>query len=151
VFDEADDRQRRATIDPWMVEIPCRRGVIYLYGGNRLAVMVDGRPKLAGELRRMACCRVVQDGETETSFLFDLQHFAEVAAVVSAKVSGPVTDALCAHAAGPPTCWCRPPLPGLPLTFARAHGIDPSSSIVIGTGPAHRTLANALGAWYVQV
>jgi hypothetical protein len=80
-----------------------------------------------------------------------VDDLAEVAAVVAAKVSGPVTAALCAHAAGPPTCWCRPPLPGLPLTFARAHGIDLSSSIVIGIGPAHRTLAIALGARYVQV
>jgi aryl-alcohol dehydrogenase-like predicted oxidoreductase len=80
-----------------------------------------------------------------------VDDLAEVATVVSAKVSGPVNAALCAHAAGPPTCWCRPPLPGLPLTFARAHGIHLSSSIVIGTGPAHRTLANALGSGYVQV
>ena len=53
--------------------------------------------------------------------------------------------------AGPPICWCRPPLPGLPLAFARAHGVDPARSILIGTGPAHRTLAAALGARYVQV
>ena len=43
------------------------------------------------------------------------------------------------------------PLPGLPLAFARAHGVDPSSSIVVGTGPAHRTLATALGSRYAQV
>ena len=32
--------------------------------------------------------------------------------------------------AGPPSCWCRPPLPGLPLAFARAHGVDPARSIL---------------------
>jgi hypothetical protein len=78
-------------------------------------------------------------------------ELVELAALVSAKVSGPVDSALCPHAAGPPSCWCRPPLPGLPLAFARAHGIDPPSSIVMGTGPAYRTLATALGARYVQV
>jgi aryl-alcohol dehydrogenase-like predicted oxidoreductase len=76
---------------------------------------------------------------------------AGVAALLSARVSGPVDTALCPHASGPPTCWCRPPLPGLPLAFARAYEVDPSSSIVIGTGPAHRTLATALGAQYVQL
>jgi aryl-alcohol dehydrogenase-like predicted oxidoreductase len=76
---------------------------------------------------------------------------AGVAALLSAKVSGPVDTALCPHGAGPPSCWCRPPLPGLPLAFARAHGVDPSSSIVVGTGPAHRTLATALGSRYAQV
>ena len=32
---------------------------------------------------------------------------------LAAAVSGPVEAALCPHAAGPPRCWCRPPLPGL--------------------------------------
>ena len=40
--------------------------------------------------------------------------------------------ALCPHPAGPPICWCRPPLPGLLLAFARAHGVDPSRSTLIG-------------------
>jgi aryl-alcohol dehydrogenase-like predicted oxidoreductase/predicted kinase len=69
---------------------------------------------------------------------------------LAAEVSGPVESALCPHAAGPPTCWCRPPLPGLPLAFARAHGGDPSRSLLVGTGPAHRTLAAALGARWVN-
>jgi hypothetical protein len=76
---------------------------------------------------------------------------AAVAAVLSDKVSGPVESALCPHGGGPPSCWCRPPLPGLPLAFARAHGVDPSRSILVGTGPAHRTLATTLGARYVPV
>lgn len=67
------------------------------------------------------------------------------------EVSGPVASALCPHPAGPPTCWCRPPLPGLPLEFARAHGIDPARSILAGTGSAHRLLATAIGARFVPV
>ena len=70
---------------------------------------------------------------------------------LSAAVSGPVETALCAHPGGPPTCWCRPPLPGLPLAFARAHDVDPARSTLVGTGPAHRTLATALGARFVLV
>ena len=70
---------------------------------------------------------------------------------LSAQVSGPVESALCPHAAGPPRCWCRPPLPGLPLAFARTHGIAPSRSILVGTSPAHRTLATTLGAQYIPV
>jgi aryl-alcohol dehydrogenase-like predicted oxidoreductase len=78
-----------------------------------------------------------------------LDALAPVAARLSAKVSGPVESALCPHGGGPPSCWCRPPLPGLPLAFARAHGVDPARAILIGTGPAHRTLATTLGARYV--
>jgi aryl-alcohol dehydrogenase-like predicted oxidoreductase len=74
-----------------------------------------------------------------------------VVARLAAAVSGPVQSALCPHAAGPPTCWCRPPLPGLPLAFAREHGVEPSASMLIGAGPAHRTLAASLGARYVSV
>jgi aryl-alcohol dehydrogenase-like predicted oxidoreductase/predicted kinase len=77
-------------------------------------------------------------------------ELAAVANRLSVEVSGLVESALCPHAAGPPTCWCRPPLPGLPLAFAREHGVDLSRSIVVGTGPAHRTLATTLGARYVQ-
>jgi aryl-alcohol dehydrogenase-like predicted oxidoreductase/predicted kinase len=70
---------------------------------------------------------------------------------LSAAVAGPVDMALCPHPGGPPTCWCRPPLPGLPLAFARTHGVDPARSSLIGTGPAHRALATALGARYIAV
>jgi hypothetical protein len=76
---------------------------------------------------------------------------AASAARLAPVVSGPVETALCPHPAGAPTCWCRPPLPGLPLAFARAHAIDTSRSILVGTGPAHRTLATTLGARYVAV
>ena len=69
---------------------------------------------------------------------------------VAAEVSGAVQTALCPHPAGPPTCWCRPPLPGLPLAFAREHGIDPARSVLIGSGAAHKTLAATLGADYIS-
>ncbi len=81
----------------------------------------------------------------------DAAALAAGVARLSALVSGPVEGALCPHAAGPPTCWCRPPLPGLPLAFARAHGIDVSRSVLVGVGPAHRTLAKTLGARYIPV
>jgi predicted kinase len=83
------------------------------------------------------------DGSTEA--------LAAAAASLGAEVSGPVESALCPHAAGPPVCWCRPPLPGLALAFARAREVDCSRSTLIGVGPAHRTLATTLAARYIQV
>ena len=65
---------------------------------------------------------------------------------VSANATGAVEAAVCPHPGGPPTCWCRPPLPGLILAFARAHDVDWSRSTLVGTSPAHRTLATTLGA-----
>jgi hypothetical protein len=61
-----------------------------------------------------------------------------------------VETAVCPHPAGPPTCWCRPPLPGLILAFARTHAVDPARSTLVGASPAHKTLATTLGARYVE-
>ena len=68
---------------------------------------------------------------------------------LASAVRGPIESALCPHGGGPPTCWCRPPLPGLPLVFARAHDVDPARSMLVGLSPAHRTLATAIGARFV--
>jgi len=75
---------------------------------------------------------------------------AATVAVAARIMSGPLEAAVCPHPGGPPICWCRPPLPGLPLAFARRHGIDPGRSVVVGSTAAHRTLANSLGAGYVE-
>lgn len=70
---------------------------------------------------------------------------------LASLLPAPVEVAVCAHPGGPPICWCRPPLPGLPLAFARRHGIDPARSTLVGTSPAHRTLATTLGAAFLSV
>jgi hypothetical protein len=75
---------------------------------------------------------------------------ADAVVALSSVVSGAVEPAVCPHAGGPPTCWCRPPLPGLPLAFARAHGVDPARSALVGTSPTHGTLATTLGARFVE-
>jgi aryl-alcohol dehydrogenase-like predicted oxidoreductase len=112
----------------------------------------------ATALKRPGWERAVERGDRSAPHLvFDWSPEGTTDALVacvaslSAEVSGPVDSALCPHAAGPPSCWCRPPLPGLALAFARAHRVDPSRSILIGAGPAHRTLATTLGARYVSV
>jgi predicted kinase len=61
-----------------------------------------------------------------------------------------VETAVCPHPGGPPTCWCRPPLPGLLLAFARAHDVDLARSVLVGTSAAHKTLAATVGARYLR-
>ena len=56
----------------------------------------------------------------------------------------------CPHPAGPPICWCRPLLPGLPLSFSHRMQIDLQTSILIGGAAAHRTLAHRVGMTYVH-
>jgi aryl-alcohol dehydrogenase-like predicted oxidoreductase len=81
----------------------------------------------------------------------DAAELAPLVDAVSKLVTGPVDAAVCPHPGGPPVCWCRPPLPGLALVFARAHGVDLSRSVVVGTSPVQRTLANTLGARCVTI
>jgi aryl-alcohol dehydrogenase-like predicted oxidoreductase/predicted kinase len=76
---------------------------------------------------------------------------ADLDALAALLPAALVETAACTHAGGPPSCWCRPPLPGLPLAFARRHDVEPSRSVLIGTSAAHRTLANALGSTYVDI
>ncbi len=68
---------------------------------------------------------------------------------VAGQVSGPVDGAVCPHRGGPPECWCRPPIPGLALRFARSRYVDLSRSVLLGTSPAHRTMAAAVGARFI--
>jgi aryl-alcohol dehydrogenase-like predicted oxidoreductase/predicted kinase len=122
-------------------------------GGGRPGVFVgatavarDGfEPALAGA--DPAAPHLLYDWRPDS----DAAVLADAVSRVADMVTGPVHAAVCPHPAGPPTCWCRPPLPGLPLAFARAHEIDPSRSLLIGCSPAHRNLATTLDARYVAV
>jgi aryl-alcohol dehydrogenase-like predicted oxidoreductase/adenylate kinase family enzyme len=120
-----------------------------------------GRPGVfvgAGAARRQGLADALADAEPSAPhLLFDWIPDDQAGALrgetilVTNAVTGPVEVAVCPHPGGPPGCWCRPPLPGLPLAFARAHSIDPARSIVVGCSPSHRTLAATLGARYVPV
>lgn len=58
----------------------------------------------------------------------------------------PAADiAICNHPAGPPVCWCRPPLPGLFLAFAERRAIDPHKTVMYAGSSAHEQMARALG------
>jgi diketogulonate reductase-like aldo/keto reductase/predicted kinase len=80
----------------------------------------------------------------------DAASLAPAVARVAQTVDGPVEAAVCPHGGGPPVCWCRPPLPGLLLAFAHAHGLDPAASTLVGHSATHRTLAQTLGARFVE-
>jgi uncharacterized protein YbjT (DUF2867 family) len=69
----------------------------------------------------------------------------DLAESLSKRAGRPVELGLCVHPAGPPVCWCRPPLPGLWLAFAERWGIDPRRSVLVGGGTAHAAMARALG------
>jgi aryl-alcohol dehydrogenase-like predicted oxidoreductase/predicted kinase len=54
----------------------------------------------------------------------------------------------CPHAAGPPRCWCRKPLPGLGVLFIQRHRLNPAECIYFGSGPQDPGFARRLGFQY---
>jgi aryl-alcohol dehydrogenase-like predicted oxidoreductase/predicted kinase len=125
------------------------------------ALSGDGRPGVlvgAAAARRSGIAGALAGADPSAPHLLfdwspdsDASVLSGAAAVIAGAVSGPVAVAICRHAPGPPACWCRPPLPGLPLAFARAHEVDPARSVLVGCSRAHQTLAATLGARYVAV
>ena len=72
--------------DPWLQIIPCKYGHLFPWGRNLLAASVDGHSNIAGELRRLACCLVVQDGDRgELTATFDPGDFEQVAEVMQPR------------------------------------------------------------------
>jgi aryl-alcohol dehydrogenase-like predicted oxidoreductase len=49
----------------------------------------------------------------------------------------------CSHPPGPLVCWCRPPMPGLLLAAAHAHGLSLGAATYIGPDPFGRRFAEA--------
>ena len=54
----------------------------------------------------------------------------------------------CPHAAGPPVCWCRKPLPGLAVLAIERHRLDPGRCLFVGDGPHDPGFARRLGFGY---
>jgi aryl-alcohol dehydrogenase-like predicted oxidoreductase len=121
---------------------------------ERIAFVREARPGRAGVFVAAAAMR--SGGWTPCDqaphLLFDWVPNGDAGALaeLAARLPGATEVAVCRHGGGPPACWCRPPLAGLLLAFARAHDVDPARSLLVGTSAAHRTLAATLGAEFVS-
>ncbi|MGH9387441.1 MAG: aldo/keto reductase [Vicinamibacterales bacterium] len=54
----------------------------------------------------------------------------------------------CPHAAGPPRCWRRKPLPGLGVLLVHRHQLDPAQSMYVGEGSQDPGFARKIGFTY---
>jgi hypothetical protein len=68
--------------DPWLMTLPCRFGTIYPYGRGRLAVAMDYHPGKARQVAQIPGVLHAQAGDHEQTFVFPVQLFGQVAAVV---------------------------------------------------------------------
>lgn len=67
--------------DPWMFQIPGKRGTIYPHGPDTLAVEVDYRRGAVKALERLGLLHL-QNGDGEHTFLFTPEDFKAVARIV---------------------------------------------------------------------
>jgi hypothetical protein len=74
--------KHRENLDPWYAQIPCRGGTIYPFGGTLLAVEVNGHPGTTKKLLAVAGVRLIQDGDREKTFIFDVTLLPQVAEIV---------------------------------------------------------------------
>lgn len=73
------------------------------------------------------------------------------AASVDRRLGSRVETAVCPHPGGPPSCWCRPPLPGIAVPWMQREQIAPASTRLVGLSPTHRALARSLGVRFVDL
>ncbi len=73
---------------------------------------------------------------------------AAVFARMNALAGVTVDVEYCPHPAGPPTCWCRKPLPGLGVLLIHRHQLDPAGCTYVGNGSADPGFARKLGFAY---
>ena len=78
--------------DPWMMIIPGRFGTIYPHGTENLAVEVDGHPRIAKQVEAIPGIVLHQDGDDEKTFVFPVNLFDQVAAIVEPKRVKRLTD-----------------------------------------------------------
>ena len=94
--------------------------------GGRLLFGLSWQPAVAEGTRSVA--------EIEATF-----------AALKAHMGIPIEFAFCPHGAGPPTCWCRKPLPGLGVLLIHRYRLDPAHCVYLGGSAQDPGFARKLG------
>ena len=83
----------RDKLDPWAMQIPCQRGIVYPHGGDVLVAEVEGRRVTANRLRQLDCTTTYQEGDSFLAVTFHAADFDEVAAIMKPRRRRQVSDA----------------------------------------------------------
>ena len=78
------------------------------------------------------------------------EHVGRAIEQLQIALEVPIEVEYCAHEAGPPSCWCRKPLPGLGVLFVHRHQLAPRQCIYVGDGVQDPGFARRLGFQYRQ-
>jgi aryl-alcohol dehydrogenase-like predicted oxidoreductase/predicted kinase/histidinol phosphatase-like enzyme len=122
---------RRMPLEPGDVEVPehCA-AVLHRYAHDGWKILgLSWQPEIADGTQSPEGARAVFDRMRELLRLeIDVEY--------------------CPHAAGPPRCWCRKPLPGLGVLLVHRHRLDPARCIYIGSGAQDPGFARKVGFAY---
>jgi aryl-alcohol dehydrogenase-like predicted oxidoreductase/histidinol phosphatase-like enzyme/adenylate kinase family enzyme len=123
-------------------------------GGPRSVEDVIVRAERAAVLRAVAEQGAVLVGLSWVPGLSDgsvtAARVSEMSAHLAAELGIKLDLRVCPHAAGPPVCWCRKPLPGLVLAAMREHELDGSRTRFVGKSRVDENLAAIIGLDYVD-
>ena len=146
-------------IDPSCVNraviVWCDEVLLRSRSGQRTPIDVDDVAVV--ERRAATLCRYRDEGWRVLGMSWQPEiaagtRSAEDAKAVFARMQERLSLAIdveyCPHAAGPPTCWCRKPLPGLGVLLIHRHRLDPAKCIYVGAGPQDPGFARKLGFAY---
>jgi len=84
-FDESYDHKGIRVKDPAYMQIPCRLGTIYPFGGDYLCLEIDNHPGASKKISKITGIELVQDGQKEKTFKFPVSVFEEIAIIVVPK------------------------------------------------------------------
>jgi aryl-alcohol dehydrogenase-like predicted oxidoreductase/histidinol phosphatase-like enzyme len=76
------------------------------------------------------------------------EQIAEVFASMQEQLGVAIDVRWCPHAAGPPVCWCRKPLPGIGVEFICRYRLDPTRCLYVANGSQDPGFARRLGFEY---
>lgn len=111
--------------------------VVHHDRARRLAERANGRPLLGISWQPAVAAGSVTRARVEEVMAHTL------------RVAGLQIDVRhCPHAAGPPRCWCRTPLPGLAVSLVEDHALDPARCTLVGRSAPDKTLAERMGFAY---
>ncbi len=93
-YDPAYDHKgiHRKNLDPWYMQIPCRKGVIYPQGSDRLAVEIDYHGPTAKLVSKIPGITRTQRGDNEQTFTFHVDLFDQIAELVQPKKRRVLTE-----------------------------------------------------------
>lgn len=119
----SEDHTPGAPYDPWNLEIECFHGRIYPHGGTRLQAYTDG-PQYRNRLKALPCVKIHQDGDFETTVIFDAKDFETVAAILKPKKVPPGRTAEELESIRTPGWWRRTAKNGPRIDSSVSNDVD---------------------------